>query len=137
MSYFLNFIWLYPLRSMNKLPITVIILTYNEEKNIDDCLKSVHGWVEEIFIIDSYSTDKTLEIVQKYTDKIYPHPFENQAKQFNWALKNLPIKMEWVMRLDADERWTDEGFEELREIITNNKADGIYVKMKIFLWING
>ncbi len=121
-----------------KLPISVIILTYNEEKNIEDCLRSVYGWVDEIFIVDSYSTDKTLEIAKKYTDKIYQHEFENHAKQFNWALNNLPIKTEWVMRLDADERWTEDGVEELREIIVNDKADGIYVKMKIFFmdkWI--
>ncbi|MEO0137825.1 MAG: glycosyltransferase family 2 protein [candidate division WOR-3 bacterium] len=121
-----------------KLPISVVILTYNEVKNIEECLKSVYGWVEEIFIVDSYSTDKTLDIARKYTDKIYQHPFENQARQFNWALNNLPIKKEWVMRLDADERWTVEGFHELEDIIKNDKADGVYVKMKIYFmgkWI--
>jgi len=115
-----------------KLPISVIILTYNEEKNIEECLKSVYGWVEEIFIVDSYSTDKTLEIARKYTDKIYQHPFENQAKQFNWALENLPIKTEWIMRLDADERWTDDAFKELSGIISSPDVNGIYIKFRIF-----
>ncbi len=129
--------WLLP-KKMNKLPLSVIILTFNEEKNIEECLKSVHGWVEEIFIVDSYSTDRTLEIAKEYTEKIYQHEFVNQAKQFNWALENLPIKTEWVMRLDADERWTEDGFKELREIINNDKADGAYLKMKIYFmgkWI--
>jgi glycosyltransferase involved in cell wall biosynthesis len=123
---------------INKLPISVIILTYNEEKNIEDCLKSVYGWVDEIFIVDSYSTDKTLEIAKRYTDKIYQHHFENYAKQFNWALENLPIKDDWVMRLDADERWTEDGFRELQEIIQKGDVDGVYVKMKIYFmgrWI--
>jgi glycosyltransferase involved in cell wall biosynthesis len=124
------------------LPISVIILTYNEEKNIEECLKSVYGWVEEIFIIDSYSTDKTLEIAKKYTDKIYQHPFENYAKQFNWALENLPIKTEWIMRLDADEFVTQELKNELIDTIPNidKEITGLYVKRRIYFfdrWMKG
>jgi len=89
---------------MNKLPISVVILTFNEEKNIEECLKSVHDWADEIFVVDSYSTDKTLEIAKKYTDKIYQHPFVDYAKQRNWAFANLPIKNEWILNLDADHR---------------------------------
>ena len=63
----------------DKLPISFVIITYDEEKNIRDCLESVKGWVDEIFIVDSYSADKTLEIARKYTDKIYQHPFENYS----------------------------------------------------------
>jgi glycosyltransferase involved in cell wall biosynthesis len=107
-----------------KLPISVIILTYNEEKNIEDCLKSVYGWVDEIFIVDSYSTDRTLEIARKYTDKIYQHPFENYATQRNWAQDNLPIKNEWVFHLDADERATPEIIEELEKVFSGS-LDGI------------
>ncbi|NLH39966.1 MAG: glycosyltransferase family 2 protein [Elusimicrobia bacterium] len=121
-----------------KLPISVIILTYNEEKNIEACLKSVYDWVDEIFIVDSYSTDKTLEIAKKYTDKIYQHEFKNQAKQFNWALENLPLKGTWIMRLDADERWTHEAFEELEEIVKVPELNGIYIKLRIYFmhkWI--
>jgi len=99
-----------------KLPISVIILTYNEEKNIEACLQSVYGWVEEIFIVDSFSTDKTLEIARKYTNKIYQHPFENYSKQRNWAFENLPIKTEWIFNLDADHRITNELRDELIEI---------------------
>ncbi len=122
------------------LDITAIVLTYNEEKNIEECLKSIHGWVKDIFIVDSYSTDKTLEIAKKYTDKIYQHPFENHARQFNWALANLPISTEWVMRLDADERVSTE----LKEELIKGKLDfpkeigGLYVKRKVFFmekWI--
>lgn len=87
-----------------RLSISAIILTYNEEANIEDCIKSIYGWVDEIFIVDSYSTDKTLEIAKKYTDKIYQHAFENYAQQRNWAQDNLPINKEWVFHLDADER---------------------------------
>ena len=93
---------------MKKLDLSVIILTYNEGIHIKRCIKSVYGWVQDIFVVDSYSNDRTLEIAKKYTNHIYQHEFINQATQFNWALENLPIKTEWVMRLDADEYVTDE-----------------------------
>jgi len=123
-----------------KLPISVVILTYNEEKNIEECLKSVYGWVEDIFIVDSGSTDKTLEITKRYTDKIYTHDFENQAKQLNWGLKNLPIDTKWIMRLDADERVTDELKNELLEKLTHfsESVTCLYLKRRVYFmnkWI--
>jgi len=87
-----------------KLPISVVIITLNEEENIGACLESVKDWVDEIFLVDSGSTDKTLGIAKNYTDKICFHKFENFAKQRNWAQDNLPITNEWVLHLDADER---------------------------------
>jgi glycosyltransferase involved in cell wall biosynthesis len=116
----------------NKLPITAIVLTYNEERNLKDCLDSINDFVDDIIIVDSISNDKTEEISKNYTNKFYQNKFINQAKQFIWATNNCNIKNEWILRIDADERWTKEGFEELRDIIENDKADGVYVKMKIF-----
>ena len=104
---------------MSKIPISVIILTYNEEKNIEDCIKSVSDLAEDIFIVDSYSKDKTLEIAKKYTDKIYQHPFDDYSKQRNWALKNLPIKTEWILNIDADHRVTKELKQELVKIFSS------------------
>jgi len=117
-----------------KLPISVIILTYNEEKNIEACLKSVYDWVDEIFIVDSYSTDKTLEIAKKYTDKIYQHEFKNYAKQFNWALENLPLKGTWIMRLDADEYVLSELKKELIAKLHNLDENivGLYIKIRVY-----
>lgn len=97
----------------NKVPLTAIVLTYNEEKNIEDCLKSVYEWVDEIFVVDSFSTDDTLDIASKYTDKIYTHSFENYSAQRNWAQENLPIRNDWVFHLDADERATQSLADEL------------------------
>jgi len=126
--------------NMEKLSISAIILTYNEEENIEECLKSLHGWVQDIFIIDSYSTDKTLEISKKYTDKIYQHVFKNQARQLNWGIDNLPIETEWILRLDADENVTPELKNELLGFLPNLASDvsGICVKRKIYFmgkWI--
>ena len=83
---------------------TVIILTYNEERNIAHALDSVVTWAEEVFVVDSFSTDRTVEISQTYRDvEVYRHGFEDYGKQWNWALDHLPISTEWVMKLDADE----------------------------------
>lgn len=122
----------------NKLPITAIVMTYNEERNLRACLESIHDYVDEIIVVDSISNDKTEEIAREYTDKFYENKFINQAKQFIWTIANTDIKNEWILRIDADERWTKEGFEELKKIIEDDSADGVYVKMKIYFmsqWI--
>lgn len=90
----------------SKLPLSVVVLTKNEEQNIKDCLLSINGWVEEILIVDSGSTDDTLNIAADFTDKIYHHPFENYSLQRNWSQENLPIRNDWIFHLDADERVT-------------------------------
>ena len=120
--------------------VSAIILTFNEENNIEDCLKSIHGWAEEIFIVDSNSTDKTLEIARKYTDKIYSHDFVNQSEQLNWTLDNLPINGQWIMRLDADERVTPELTNEFAEKLGSFKEDVscLYMKRRVYFmgrWI--
>jgi glycosyltransferase involved in cell wall biosynthesis len=83
--------------------VAVIVLTYNEEVNIAQALDSVAGWANEIFILDSYSTDRTLEIARPYGCHIAQNAFENYARQRNHALDHLPIRSEWVLFLDADE----------------------------------
>lgn len=111
------------------LPVSVIILTYNEEKNIEACLESLQGWVDEIFVVDSDSSDNTLEIAKKYTDKIFENPFDNYSQQRNWALGNLPLKTEWVMNIDADHRITPE----LRDEMIGLFEKGIDIEIKGFL----
>jgi glycosyltransferase involved in cell wall biosynthesis len=114
--------------------LSVIILTYNEERNIERCLKSVADLAEDIFIVDSYSSDATLEIARTFTSHIYQHPFETQAEQFNWALENLPLKTEWLMRLDADEMVTPGLSGELVERLGRVESDvtGFYVKRRVY-----
>jgi glycosyltransferase involved in cell wall biosynthesis len=114
--------------SFQRLPISVLILTYNEQLNLGDCLESVCAWADEVFIIDSGSTDTTLEIAKKYTDKIYRHPFKNFADQRNWSQGNLPIKNEWVFHLDADERVSPELALELQRMFSAPiEADGVMI----------
>jgi len=117
-----------------KLPLSVIILTFNEELNIENCLKNVAGWANEIIVVDSFSSDKTLAIAKKYTDKIVKHTFVNQAEQFNWALANLKIKNDWILRLDADEYLTEELKAEITEKLENRPDDinGYYIKRRVY-----
>ncbi len=107
-------------------PITVITLTYNEEINVRHALESVYGWADEILVVDSYSTDRTLEIAREYTDKIYQHPFEDFAQQRNWALE-LPITHDWIFYLDADEVVSDDLKRELECIFSNGISHDVDV----------
>lgn len=123
-----------------KAPISLIILTYNEEVNVEHCLKSVCDWVGEIIIVDSFSTDQTLEVCRKYTDRIYQHKFENHGKQVNWALDNLPLTFDWVMQLDSDEVVTPELASELCQTLPTlpQEVTGLYAKRRVYFmgrWI--
>ena len=120
--------------------VSLIILTYNEEANIRETLESAKSWASEILIVDSFSTDRTLEICRRYTDKIHQHAFENQAKQFNWALDNVPISYEWILRLDSDERLTPELAREIGQALPSLSPDvtGVYLRRRVFFmgrWI--
>lgn len=97
------------------LDISVIILTYNEEIHLERCLNNAKKFAKEIFIVDSFSTDKTVDIAKRMGAKVYQHPWENYSKQFNWGLQNLPIQTEWVWRMDADEYLSEELINELHQ----------------------
>jgi glycosyltransferase involved in cell wall biosynthesis len=88
---------------MDKTSIAVVILTYNESIHLPRALEHVSGFAQEIFVVDSFSTDDTVALAKASGAHVLQHPFLNQAKQFDWALQNAPITTEWVMRLDADE----------------------------------
>jgi len=104
--------------------LDIIILTFNEEKNIGDCLQSAAALKANVYIVDSGSTDTTLTICQRYTQNIFSHPFENYAAQRNWALDNLPLTSTWVLNLDADHRVTPELAAQLNNIF-NNPVDSV------------
>lgn len=83
--------------------LTAIILTRDEERHIARAIASLAGLAEHVFVVDSGSTDRTVEIARGLGAEVVAHHFVNQAKQFNWALDHLPLKDGWVLRLDADE----------------------------------
>jgi len=83
--------------------LAVIILTYNEGRHLERCLRQLKGVASEVFVIDSFSTDDTAEIARTHGAVVLQHAFVNYAKQFQWALEHAPIGADWIMRLDADE----------------------------------
>jgi glycosyltransferase involved in cell wall biosynthesis len=120
--------------------LAVVLLTYNEEKHIGRALDSVRGIATEIFVIDSHSTDRTVEIAEHRGAVVLVNKFVNQAKQFQWALDNAPIRAEWVLRLDADEVVEPNLAEEIAEKLPHLPSDvtGINLKRKhIFMgrWV--
>jgi glycosyltransferase involved in cell wall biosynthesis len=111
--------------------LSVIILTANEEIHIRRCIENVLPLTKEIFLVDSFSTDKTVEIAESLGAKVYQNKWENNhAKQFNWGLTHLPIQTQWVLRLDADEYLTDELIAEVKEKLPQMNPDvsGIILK---------
>ena len=113
--------------------LTVVVLTMNEEKNIEKCINSVVGFSKRIVVVDSGSNDRTLEIAESLGAEVFHHEFENYARQFNWGLDNTNIKTKWVLRLDADEVITPELAEEMVEQMDIHKEDsinGMQIKLK-------
>ena len=111
-----------------RVPISVIVPTFNEEENIRDCLESV-TWADEILVVDSFSTDRTLEIARKYTDRIIQREYINSASQKNWAIPQT--KHDWVMVLDSDERVTPELRDEITRLLENGPGHKGYVIKRI------
>lgn len=98
------------------LDISTIILTYNEELHIERCIRNAQKFSKEIFLVDSFSTDKTVMIAEALGAKVYQNKWENNyAKQLNWGLANLPIQTKWAFRLDADEYLSDGLIEEIQQ----------------------
>ncbi|MRX73002.1 glycosyltransferase [Bacillus lacus] len=88
--------------------LTAIVLTKNESKNIVACLESIKGFAERVVVVDSGSTDKTVELAQKHGADVFINKFDYYAQQFNWGIDNTSITTKWILRLDADERFTTE-----------------------------
>lgn len=124
---------------LEKLPLSVIVLTFNEEQNIGPCLEGIVPWAQEVFVVDSGSTDRTLDIVSKYGSKVLTHPFRNYSDQRNWAQDNLPLSHEWVFHIDADERVSPELVDRLRELFAETSDStqayaGFLVRRKIIFF---
>lgn len=113
--------------------VTVLVPTYNEERNLRDCLDSVR-WADQIVVLDSFSSDGTLEVARHYTEYVFQHEYVNSATQKNWALGNLPLKGAWVLIVDADERITPGLAEEIRQTLETSApvCAGYFVNRREF-----
>jgi glycosyltransferase involved in cell wall biosynthesis len=121
---------------LNKNAITVIMLTLNEEYHLPGAIENVKGWAEEIFIVDSCSTDSTVDIALAHGVNIVQRPFTNFGDQWNFALDKLPIKTPWTLKLDPDERLSPELKEEICKLVAGSPECCGY-SMDRRLWFMG
>lgn len=117
------------------IPISILLLTYNEEENINKCLESIRNLAEEIIIVDSGSTDNTIKIAQGYGAEVIEHEFETHSRQWKWALDNISFQNKWLLCLDSDQRLTPEIRDEIRDLFETkreilSKVDGFYIKRR-------
>jgi len=123
-----------PLRTA--VPVTVILLTLNEAHHLPDALRNVAGWAEEVFIVDSLSTDRTVDIALEHGARIVQRPFTNFGDQWNFALEKLPVTTPWTMKLDPDERLSSQLKESIAEGVMGSEACDGYEMMRR-LWFMG
>lgn len=109
-----------------RLPLSVIITTYNEEINVGECIESA-GWADEILLVDSFSTDRTLEIARRYPIEILEREYFGSAAQKNWALDR--VRHDWVLIIDADERVPEELAREILTVLaTEPQVNGYSIR---------
>lgn len=125
-------------KPLNKKPfLSVAIITYNEERIIEKTLSSIHNWVDEIVVVDSYSTDKTIDIVNLFNVKLFQRAWEGYSNQKNFAISKCTGN--WILVLDADEIVSNELREEIQKVITKpGIKTGFKIPRKLFIgnrWI--
>lgn len=121
---------------MKKPSLSVIMLTLNEEFHIGDAIDNVIDIAQEIFILDSLSSDKTIDIALEKGVTVIQRPFTNFGDQWNFALENFPIKTEWVLKMDPDERLSNEVIESIKSIVNNPHSLDAY-EATFRLWFMG
>ena len=117
----------------NKQDLSVIILTLNEELHIRRCVENALNIAKVVYVIDSFSTDRTCEIASSCGAVVHQNKYVNQAQQFQWALDNCQVDTEWVMRMDADEYLTDELIAEIKEKLTGLRPEitGVNLTLRV------
>ena len=105
-------------------PISVVIITFNEEQNIGRCLQSVQDIAKEILVVDSFSTDRTEAICKEFGVRFIQHPFEGHIQQKNYAITQATYPH--ILSLDADEALSDQLRDSIREALRDWKYDGYY-----------
>jgi glycosyltransferase involved in cell wall biosynthesis len=108
--------------------IAAVILCFNEEHALPRCIGSLRGVADEILVVDSLSTDRTVEVARELGARVVSRPWMNYATQFNWGLTQLPSDTDWVIRIDADEYLTPALAREIRDVVPTlgPEVDGAY-----------
>jgi glycosyltransferase involved in cell wall biosynthesis len=120
------------------IPLSVLVVTRNEERNVERCLRSVHGFADQIFVLDSESSDRTRNIACRYADSVVELPYDHSRIIpwiFQWGLDHLPLRNEWVLILEADQALPPALREEIaallaRPTIVNIAESGFYIRRR-------
>jgi len=112
---------------------SVLILTYNEEVNLPGCLASL-SWCDDVAVLDSGSTDRTVELALAGGCRVYRRPFDDFARQRNYGVTQIPYKHPWVFHLDADEHFTEALRRECVAAVTADRCSGYLVPSRMMLW---
>lgn len=120
--------------------LSVLILTSNEERNIGKCIEAIEPTGAKIYIVDSMSTDRTVEIATSMGATVVQRAWTTYADQFNWGLDNAGIESDWIMRMDADEEIMPDLAEAINDFLANPPAgvSGVYVRRRVYFmgrWI--
>src|SRR5712692_259487 len=115
--------------------VSVVILTYNEEANLPRALDSIQGWADRLFVLDSFSSDRTVEIANSRGCHVAQHRFIDFGSQRNYALEQLPIETEWVFFLDADEWLPAEFKDEISRLIGSNPKENGFCAKRRLMWM--
>lgn len=111
--------------------VAVVMISLNEAHNMEAVLENLKGWAQEVFLVDSYSQDKTVEIALRYGVHVVQRPFRDFGDQWNFALRELPINAPWTMKLDPDERLTDKIKQEIIAATCDSRANAFYVCIRL------
>ncbi|MFM6900279.1 MAG: glycosyltransferase family 2 protein, partial [Microcystis panniformis] len=115
-----------------KIPVSVLIPAKNEESNLPACLESV-ARADEVFVVDSQSSDRSIEISTNYGANVVQFYFNGRwQKKKNWSLDNLPFRNQWVLIVDCDERITPELWDEIATVIQDPDYNGYYLNRRVF-----
>lgn len=116
-------------------PVAVVMISLNEGHNMEAVLENLMGWAQEVFLVDSFSQDKTIELALRYGVHVVQRRFRGFGDQWNFALRELPITAAWTMKLDPDERLSMELKERLSLAMHSSDADGLLMERQ--LWMMG
>ena len=115
-----------------KLAVSVIVAARNEEKNLPRCLESLRD-VGEVYVVDSGSHDSTPDIAHSFGAKVVQFRYQGGwPKKRQWAMDTLPLAFDWIFLLDADEAFTPELVEEIRQAIQNPDLNGYYISLRMY-----
>lgn len=115
--------------------ISIVMITYNESHNLKRCLDNICDWASQVFIVDSYSSDDTVKIAKEYGVYVHKRKFQNFGDQWNFAVKFLPIKTKWTMKLDPDEILSTEVKKNIDDLTQKDLCEGIEINRR--LWFMG